>query len=85
MEILSPFECGFNPFSQSYIRFCVQFLNVAILFLLVDLEIALILPLFFEISLFLEKIINISIYYIKLIGGFLILLLNLKYFLGGLN
>ena len=84
LEILSPFECGFNPFSKSYMGFCIQFLNVAILFLLVDLEIALILPLFLNFS-FLEKIINTSIYYIRLIGVFLILLLILEYFLGGLN
>merc|ERR1711879_610660 len=44
---LNPFECGFNSIFKSFSGLCVQFLNIAILFLLVDLEIALLIPFFF--------------------------------------
>ena len=84
LEILRPFECGFNPFSKTYHGFCVQFLNIAILFLLVDLEIALIIPFFFNTSI-LEKKRNGVVNFIVFIGFFLILLLLIEWKLGGLK
>lgn len=43
-EKLSPYECGFEPFNDSRRPFDVRFYLVAILFIIFDLEIALLFP-----------------------------------------
>jgi len=43
-EKLSPYECGFEAFGDSRMKFDVRYYLVAILFILFDLEIAFLFP-----------------------------------------
>ncbi len=43
-EKLSPYECGFEPFTDARSKFDVRFYLVSILFIIFDLEIAFLFP-----------------------------------------
>ena len=78
------FECGFDQFDKRYVGFCVQYIKTAFLFLIVDLEIALLVPLFVNTP-FYEKKYLLRFTIVLLILAILLLMLIIEVLIGGLS
>nr|AXI98642.1 NADH dehydrogenase subunit 3 [Pseudoniphargus morenoi] len=80
-EKLSPFECGFDPFKKARVPFSLRFFLITILFLIFDVEVAILLPL----GLFSLDLAHFSYFTVLVIMMILILGLFHEWNQGALN
>ncbi len=72
-EKLAPYECGFEAFEDSRMKFDVRYYLVAILFIIFDLEIAFFIPWAVALdTLGMVGLVAMTIFMIELVIGFFI-------------
>jgi len=72
-EKLSPYECGFEAFEDTRMKFDVRYYLVAILFIIFDLEIAFFIPWAVVLdSLGMAGLLAMAIFVVELVIGFFI-------------
>nr|AXR86031.1 NADH dehydrogenase subunit 3 [Telenomus sp. ZCS-2018] len=73
-EKMFPLECGFNQMNKFHLPFSIQFYYISILFLIFDVEIAMIIPMIQKMNFFIinKWMITFSIIMIILLIGLLI-------------
>ncbi len=72
-EKLSPYECGFEAFEDSRMKFDVRYYLVAILFIIFDLEIAFFIPWAVVLdSLGVYGLLAMSVFVLELVIGYFI-------------
>nr|AHH93115.1 NADH dehydrogenase subunit 3 [Peniagone sp. YYH-2013] len=64
----TPYECGFDPINSTRLPFSFRFFLIAILFLIFDLEIALLLPIINSTNNNLNILINFSALFIIILA-----------------
>lgn len=84
VDLNKSFECGFDQFDKKYLGFCVQYIKTAFLFLLVDLEIALFLPLIINTPIY-EKTFSYRVVLMIIATITLLLMLLVEMMIGGLQ
>nr|YP_006576411.1 NADH dehydrogenase subunit 3 [Semele scabra]AEV94305.1 NADH dehydrogenase subunit 3 [Semele scabra] len=66
-EKLSTYECGFEPMSSSRQAFCLRFFILAIIFLVFDVEIALLIPYLLSVGVGMGWSVRVLVYSFVLI------------------
>nr|YP_009305887.1 NADH dehydrogenase subunit 3 [Dolomedes angustivirgatus]ANW36385.1 NADH dehydrogenase subunit 3 [Dolomedes angustivirgatus] len=79
MEIMSSYECGFDPSSFTRLVFSYRFFLISILFIIFDVEISLMLPIPFLMSSLMGVVVFFSFIFVLLVG------LIYEYFYGSLD
>lgn len=72
-EVLSSYECGFEPIGSNHLPFCMKFFLLAIIFIVFDVEVSFLVP---------------SLYCSTLVFSFILILLGgllFEFAFGGLN